>query len=101
MEQGHVSCLTPVVNVTEWRVDELAQVAHLLCDVHQQRDGIIAAAVQVEESFGQTRLPRGGLWREEHKDMEGETFINHGGRRSSIGGRTAARVLHVHPRPQG
>lgn len=53
---------TSVVDVPEGRIDELPEVPGLLCDVHQQRDGEVLTAVEVQQGFRQTCFTRGWLW---------------------------------------
>ena len=53
---------TSIVNVSEGGVDEVAQVASLLCYVRQQGDGVVLATVQVEQGFGQTCFAGGRFW---------------------------------------
>lgn len=67
-------CITPapvqdptsVVDVPEWRVDELSHVARPLGDVQEHRDGVIAAVAQIQQGLGQAGLPRGWLWGDIH-----------------------------------
>ena len=54
---------TSVVHVSEGGVDELSQVTSLLCDVSQQRDGVVLTTVQVQQGFGQAGLARGWFWK--------------------------------------
>lgn len=53
---------TSVVDISEGRIYELSEVSGLLCYVHQQWDGVVLPAVQIQQGFGQTCLTRGQLW---------------------------------------
>lgn len=70
---------TSVVDVPEGRIDELPEVPGLLCDVHQQRDGEVLAAIEVEQGFRQTGFTCGWLWH----------------RKNSVKNETAAENSHL------
>ncbi len=46
-----VGGLTPIIHISEGRVDELSEVSCLFGDVHQHRDGVVVTTVQVQKSF--------------------------------------------------
>lgn len=59
---ARVHYLTSVVQIPKRCIYKLPEVSGLLCDIHQQRDGVVLTAVKVHQCFRQTRLPRGWLW---------------------------------------
>lgn len=69
---GYIPRLTSVVHVSEGRVDKLAKVARPLGYVHQEGDGVVSTAHQVQQGFGQAGLPCGGFWIEEERANRGK-----------------------------
>lgn len=43
--------LTPIIHISEGRVDELSEVSCLFSNVHQHRDCVIVTIVQVQKCF--------------------------------------------------